>query len=93
MLNLPSIGAARAAGREPVVRPDHARSALAEWVEDYNTERPHSALSYQPPATFAATLTTTGEDAALFGGSASSPVARATLDDMSPSAEALIEAG
>jgi transposase InsO family protein len=72
---------------------DHARSALAEWMEDYNTERPHSALGYQPPATFAATLAATGEVAALFSGSATSPVARAALYDVSPTAEALIAAG
>ena len=31
---------------------DHARKAIAEWVEDYNTRRPHSALAYQTPAAF-----------------------------------------
>ena len=25
---------------------DHARSAIFEWVEDYNTARPHSSLGY-----------------------------------------------
>ena len=34
----------------------HARGALAEWVEDYNTTRPHSALRYQTPEGFAKTL-------------------------------------
>ena len=33
-----------------------ARSILARWVEDYNTERPHSSLSYATPAAFAAEL-------------------------------------
>ena len=33
---------------------DHARSAIAEWVEDYNTARPHSSLGYQTPAAYAA---------------------------------------
>ena len=33
---------------------DHARSAVARWVADYNLERPHSSLSYQAPAAFAA---------------------------------------
>ena len=72
---------------------DHARNTLVEWVEDYNTERPHSSLGYRTPATFAATLAATDEDAALFGGSASSSVARAALYDVSPTAEALIAAG
>lgn len=31
----------------------HARRAILEWVEDYNTERPHSSLGYQTPAAFA----------------------------------------
>ena len=30
---------------------DHARSAIFEWVEDYNTARPQSSLGYQTPAT------------------------------------------
>ena len=29
---------------------DHARVQIATWVEDYNHERPHSALSYETPA-------------------------------------------
>ena len=36
----------------------HARNLIAEWVTDYNTERPHSALGYQTPAGFALHLTT-----------------------------------
>jgi putative transposase len=39
---------------------DHARSGLARWVADYNERRPHSALRYQTPAAYAATLTATG---------------------------------
>ena len=31
-----------------------ARSILARWVDDYNTERPHSSLGYATPAAFAA---------------------------------------
>jgi len=38
----------------------HARAAIAEWVEDYNEARPHSSLTYQTPAAFAAELTATG---------------------------------
>ena len=33
-----------------------ARSILARWVDDYNTERPHSSLGYATPAEFAAEL-------------------------------------
>ena len=30
------------------------RSILARWVDDYNTERPHSSLGYATPAAVAA---------------------------------------
>lgn len=40
---------------------DQARSAVAEWVADYNASRPHSALGYQTPQAYAARLTATGE--------------------------------
>jgi transposase InsO family protein len=55
---------------------DQARKAIAEWVDDYNTSRPHSALAYQTPAAFAAKLTATGLHAALSDGSAFRPVAQ-----------------
>ncbi len=32
---------------------DHAREALAEWMTDYNTVRPHSAIGNMPPAVYA----------------------------------------
>ena len=35
----------------------HARIKIAEWVDDFNTQRSHSALSYQTPAAFAEALT------------------------------------
>jgi hypothetical protein len=35
---------------------DHARVQIAAWVEDYNHERPHSALGYETPAAFATEL-------------------------------------
>lgn len=35
----------------------HAREQIAAWVDDYNTQRPHSALGYQTPAGFALHLT------------------------------------
>ena len=34
----------------------HARAVIAGWVEDYNTARPHSAIGYMTPATYAASL-------------------------------------
>jgi transposase InsO family protein len=35
---------------------DHARAVIAAWADDYNRERPHSALGYETPAAFAAEL-------------------------------------
>jgi hypothetical protein len=35
---------------------DHARIKIAAWVQDYNQERPHSALGYETPAAFSAEL-------------------------------------
>lgn len=40
---------------------DHARSAVARWVADYNHTRPHSAWGYQAPAICAAQLTAMGD--------------------------------
>lgn len=40
---------------------DHARSAVARWVADYNSARPHSALGYQTPVAYAAQLTAMGD--------------------------------
>lgn len=54
----------------------HTRAEVARWVEDYNTERPHSALGYLTPAAFAGKLTTaTGRYAAPPTGYAQRPVA------------------
>ena len=55
---------------------DHARTVIAAWVEDCNTNRPHSALAHQTPAALAAKLTATGLHAALTDGSAFRPVAQ-----------------
>ena len=38
---------------------DHARTKLRTWVQDYNNQRPHSAIGYQTPAAYAAKLTAT----------------------------------
>jgi len=35
---------------------DHARSRIANWIDDYNQRRPHSALGYLTPAAYAANL-------------------------------------
>jgi transposase InsO family protein len=35
---------------------DHARARIANWVDDYNQRRPHSALGYLTPAAYAANL-------------------------------------
>lgn len=55
---------------------DHARVLIADWVEDFNTERPHSAIDYQTPAAFAEHLTTaSNRSAARFDRSAQRPLA------------------
>jgi putative transposase len=40
---------------------DHARTAVAEWVADYNGRRPHSSLGYLTPEAFAANFTATDD--------------------------------
>jgi putative transposase len=35
---------------------DHARVVIADWVNNYNRERPHSSLGYATPAALAAEL-------------------------------------
>ncbi len=35
----------------------HARAVITAWANDYNTERPHSALGYETPAAYARALT------------------------------------
>lgn len=37
----------------------HARAIIGNWVQDYNTARPHSSLGYLTPAAHAANLHTT----------------------------------
>jgi len=55
---------------------DQAREAIAAWVEDYNTERPHSSLAYETPAAYAAKFAATGWHATPLRGSACQPVAQ-----------------
>jgi hypothetical protein len=38
---------------------DHARTRIADWADDYNGQRSHSALGYLTPAAYAANLTAT----------------------------------
>lgn len=71
----------------------HARSAIAEWLDDCNTFRPHSSLGYQTPAAFAGTFAATGSNAAQDDGYAFPPVAPTTPNGVSKTAEALIVAG
>ncbi len=62
----------------------HARTAIADWVVDYNTIRPHSALGYQTPAAHAERLTTaTDRHAALFGNYARRSLAHTAPDGVS----------
>ena len=56
----------------------HARAELANWKEDYNSVRPHSAIGYLPPAVYAKlSASRMQRDGALelLGGSAPRPVA------------------
>jgi hypothetical protein len=70
---------------------DHTRGAISEWVEDFNTARPHSSLGYQTPAAFAGTLTATSSNTSLGKGYAS--VAQPAPYGVTETGEALIAAG
>jgi transposase InsO family protein len=70
----------------------HAREAIAVWVADYNTARPHSSLSYQTPAAFAAQITATGSVTAPEIGSVPDPVAQPAPQGVTM-AETLIATG
>lgn len=70
----------------------HAREAIAAWVADYNTARPHSSLNYRTPAAFAAEITATGSGPALVNGSVPKPVAQPAPQGVTM-AETLIAAG
>ena len=72
---------------------DHARSAIADWVADFNTARPHSSLGYQTPAAYAEVLTATGSSAAQDEGSAPAPVALPAPNGVTGTVEAQIAAG
>jgi transposase InsO family protein len=72
---------------------DHARSAITEWREDFNTARPHSSLGYQTPAAFAEVFTATGFGTAQIKGSAPSPVAQPAPYGVTETDQALSAAG
>jgi putative transposase len=72
---------------------DHARSAIAEWADDYNNFRPHSSLGYQTPADYAGIIAATGSNAARDESFAFPPVAYTAPIGVSKTAEALIAAG
>src|SRR3546814_20304111 len=56
-----------------------ARGEIAAWVEDYNRERPHSALGYATPAAFAAELNKQWPASLRPTGSATQPIASTAL--------------
>jgi putative transposase len=72
---------------------DHARVAIAEWVADFNTVRPHSSLGYATPAAFAAELEKQGAASLRIAvGYATQPLASPALM-RNNDAEALIATG
>ncbi|MBY5325417.1 IS3 family transposase [Rhizobium leguminosarum] len=72
---------------------DHARSAIAEWADDYNHFRPHSSLGYKTPADFAGTIAATGSNAAQDESFAFPPVAPTPPLGVFKTAGALVAAG
>jgi putative transposase len=72
---------------------DHARTTIAEWADDYNEKRPHSALGYITPAAYAANLTATDDRLRNPDQLRRSSVAHPAPYGVSPTAEALIAAG
>jgi putative transposase len=56
-----------------------ARAAVTRWVDDYNRNRPHSALGYQTPAEFAAQLTAMGDRLHVLDRFRRSPIASPAL--------------
>jgi putative transposase len=72
---------------------DHAQTTIAEWADDYNRSRPHSALGYITPAAYAANLTATDDRLRNPDQLRRSSVAHSAPYGVSPTAEALIAAG
>ena len=71
---------------------DHARSRIANWIDDYNQRRPHSALGYLTPAAYAANLSATSDRLRNPDQLSRSHVAPSAPHGVKP-AEALIAAG
>ena len=61
---------------------DHAKQEISDWIEDYNEQRPHSALNYETPAAYAAKLTASEHGAPLHEGYAPVPLATTTPSDV-----------
>ena len=70
----------------------HARTKIAAWALDFNTERPHSAIGYLTPAANAALLSATGDRLRNPDQLRRSPVAQSTPDGVS-TRQALIATG
>jgi putative transposase len=71
---------------------DHARTKIADWANDYNGQRPHSALGYLTPAAYAANLSATCDRLRNPDQLRRSHVALPAPDGVKP-AETLIAAG
>ena len=71
---------------------EHARQIIGAWAADYNIARPHSALGYQTPAAYAASLTATGARLRNPDQLRRSPVAHTAPEGVS-TAEALTATG
>lgn len=70
----------------------HARERFAEWVEDYNHRRQHSALAYSKPASYAAGSPTTDDRLRDMGKLRQSSIANPALAGVQTAA-ALIPSG
>jgi putative transposase len=71
---------------------DHARSRIANWIDDYNQRRPHSALGCLTPTAYAANLSATCDRLRNPDQLRRSPVAPPASHGVKP-AETLIAAG
>lgn len=72
---------------------DHACSAIADRVVDFNIVRPHSSLGCQTPGAFAEVLSATARDAMQSESYPPPPVAHPVPYGVTETAEALIAAG
>jgi transposase InsO family protein len=70
----------------------NGRMRDADWTNDYNGQRPHSALGYLTPAAYAANLSATGDRLRNPDQLRRSPVALPAPDGVKP-AKTLIAAG